>query len=290
MENNQNEINLKHEKLKLHYRYIIVICFIICIGTIIIAAHSQEAFVSQVSFAGTITSIVLSVIAIWMSISGERTTNDIRIKITESTERLSDTTKNVETLNKNYEKTMDTQLNELKNVQEQLAKVIFSINNVGEQVSHLQEKNTIIPGSINNNIYNTTQRTGLFIENEQEKPSRTYRIDWDEGRIIGFVDGQEAMNQYIKKAILTPRFRCLIYSNQYGSEIIETLMDKEVTREYIEAEISFLVTDTLIHDPRVLRVYNVEIEFKDTYPMQDSCVITFDVDTIYGEIPVKEVI
>ena len=33
------------------------------------------------------------------------------------------------------------------------------------------------------------------IENEQEKTSRTYRIDWDEGRIIGFVDGQEAMNQ-----------------------------------------------------------------------------------------------
>ena len=128
------------------------------------------------------------------------------------------------------------------------------------------------------------------IENEQEKTSRTYRIDWDEGRIIGFVDGQEAMNQYIKKAILTPRFRCLIYTNQYGSEIIDTLMDKEVTREYVEAEISFLVTDTLIHDPRVLRVYNVGIEFKDTYPMQDRCIITFDVDTIYGEILVKEVI
>lgn len=128
------------------------------------------------------------------------------------------------------------------------------------------------------------------IENEQEKTSRTYRIDWDEGRIIGYVDGQESMNQYIKKAILTPRFRCLIYSNQYGSEIIDTLMDKEVTREYIEAEISFLVTDTLIHDPRILRVYNVGIEFKDTYPLQDSCVITFDADTLYGEIPVKEVV
>lgn len=128
------------------------------------------------------------------------------------------------------------------------------------------------------------------IENEQEKTSRTYKIDWNEGRIIGFVDGQEAMNQYIKKAILTPRFHCLIYSNQYGSEIIDTLMDKEATREYVEAEISFLVTDTLIHDPRVLRVYNVGIGFKDTYPMQDSCVITFDVDTIYGKIPIKEVI
>lgn len=128
------------------------------------------------------------------------------------------------------------------------------------------------------------------IENEQEKTSRTYRIDWDAGRIIGFVDGQDAMNQFIKKAILTPRFRCLIYSNQYGSEIIDMLLDKEVTREYVEAEISFLVTDTLIHDPRVLRVYNIEIEFRDTYPMQDSCIITFDVDTIYGEIPIKEVV
>ena len=105
MEN--NEKNSKHEKLKLHFIYIVVICFIICIGTIIIAAYNQEAFVAQVSFAGTITSIVLSVIAIWLSISGERTTNDIRIKIAESTERLSDTTKNVEALNKNYENTMN---------------------------------------------------------------------------------------------------------------------------------------------------------------------------------------
>ncbi len=128
------------------------------------------------------------------------------------------------------------------------------------------------------------------IEDEQEKTSRTYRIDWDGGRIMGYVDGQEAMNQYIKKAMLTPRFRCLIYSNQYGSEIMDVLMDRNVTREYIEAEISFLVTDALIHDPRVLRVYNVGIEFKDTYPLQDSCVITFDVDTIYGEIPIREVV
>ena len=111
MENNQNEKNVRHDNLKLHFIYVVTICFIICIGTIIIAAYNQEAFVSQVSFAGTITSIVLSVIAIWLSISGERTTNDIRIKIAESTERLSDTTKNVETLNKNYENTMDTQLN-----------------------------------------------------------------------------------------------------------------------------------------------------------------------------------
>lgn len=119
------------------------------------------------------------------------------------------------------------------------------------------------------------------IEDEEEKTSRTYYIDWDAGRIAGFVDGQESMKQYIKKAILTPRFRCLIYSGQYGSEVIDSLMQTGATREYIEANAPFVVTDALIHDPRVIRVFNVTIEFTDTYPAQDSCLISFDVDTIY---------
>ena len=127
------------------------------------------------------------------------------------------------------------------------------------------------------------------MEDEGEKTSRTYKIDWDEGRIGGFVDRQEAMNQYIKKALLTPRFRCLIYSGQYGSEIIDRLMDKNVTRDYIEAEMPFLVRDTLIHDQRILNVYNVAISFMDTYPLQDSCIITFDVNTVYGTAHIKEV-
>ncbi len=138
MENNQNEKNLQQEKLKLHFTYIVVICFIICIGTVILAAHNQETFVSQISFAGTITSIVLSILAIWLSMSGERTTNDIRIKISESTERLSETTKNVENLNKNYETTMNTQLNELKNVQEQLKELLNSVGDIREQVHTMQ--------------------------------------------------------------------------------------------------------------------------------------------------------
>lgn len=150
MDNNHNEKNMKHNNLKLHFIYVVVICFIICIGTIIIAAYNQEAFVSQVSFAGTITSIILSVIAIWMSISGERTTNDIRIKITESTERLSDTTKNVEILNKNYENTMDTQLSELKNVQEQLTELINSVGDIKTQVNTMRKGVEIIHNTQSN--------------------------------------------------------------------------------------------------------------------------------------------
>ena len=41
------------------------------------------------------------------------------------------------------------------------------------------------------------------IEEEAEKPSRTYCLDLDTGRIIGMVDGISAVNQAIRKAIIT---------------------------------------------------------------------------------------
>ena len=104
------------------------------------------------------------------------------------------------------------------------------------------------------------------------------------------MDRLEAMKQFIKKALITPRFKCLIYDSQYGSEIRDNLIAPGITREYLETEIHFLVEDALIHDERVLRVYNLGIEFGEKYPLHDSVVISFDVDTIYGKIAAKEVI
>lgn len=128
------------------------------------------------------------------------------------------------------------------------------------------------------------------IDEGEVETSRTYRIDWENGRINGFVDETEAMKQFIKKALITPRFKCLIYDSQYGSEIRDNLIVPGVTKEYIKAEAPFLAEDALIHDERVLRVYNFEITFGEKYPMQDSVIVTFDVDTIYGKIPLEEVI
>lgn len=128
------------------------------------------------------------------------------------------------------------------------------------------------------------------IDEGEVETSKTYRIDWENGRINGFVDGAEAMRQFVKKAIITPRFKCLIYDSQYGSEIRDNLIAPGITREYLETEMYFLVEDALIHDERVLRVYNLDIEFGEKYPLHDSVVISFDVDTIYGQISMEEVI
>ena len=56
------------------------------------------------------------------------------------------------------------------------------------------------------------------ITEAEERPSKTYKLDLKAGRIVGYVDELEAVNQAILKAIITPRFKCLIYDNQYGSE------------------------------------------------------------------------
>lgn len=119
----------------------------------------------------------------------------------------------------------------------------------------------------------------------KERPSKTYKLDLDKGRIIGIVDGQEAVRQAIRKAIITPRFKCLIYNNQYGSEIKEAIIQKDATREYTQSVIPGFVKDALRPDTRITGVSNFDFEFSG-----DEVFISFDADTIFGTVRIEEVI
>lgn len=119
----------------------------------------------------------------------------------------------------------------------------------------------------------------------EEKPSRTYRLDFEHGRIVGYVDGLEAVRQAIKKAIITPRFKCLIYDNQYGSEVEEAIIAKDATRDYIEAAVEGFVRDALLPDTRILSVSDFTIELEG-----DGARISFTAETIFGETAIEEVI
>ena len=67
----------------------------------------------------------------------------------------------------------------------------------------------------------TTVKIGedLEVQTAAEAPSRTYKIDFDAGRVGGFCDETEAMKQAIYKIIQTERFAYLIYSWNYGIEL-----------------------------------------------------------------------
>ena len=143
------------------------------------------------------------------------------------------------------------------------------------------------------------------VEEAAEPPSKTYRLDLEEGRILGMVDGQEAVRQAIHKAIITPRWKCLIYDNQYGSEIEAAVIQSmgRASHEYIEAVVPGFVRDALRPDRRVTLVYNFVFAFtpedKAKYFPElfevvgddgDAVFVHFDADTIYGTVQIEEVI
>lgn len=133
---------------------------------------------------------------------------------------------------------------------------------------------TVIPFQING------------IEREIKRPSKTYKIDFNAGRIVGMTDGIEALKQSIRKALITPRFMCLVYDSQYGSEIKQTISAEDASEAFIQAEIPWMLKDALLVDERILDVYHITYDFSGD---KDAVSISFFVDTIYGELEIKEV-
>ena len=123
------------------------------------------------------------------------------------------------------------------------------------------------------------------LQTAREKPSLTYALDLDRGRIIGKADGLKATEQAIRKAIITPRWKCLVYDNQYGSELKNEITAKDASRELIETEIPRMVEDALKPDTRVLRVHSFNFSFEE-----DKCYISFTAETVYGTTVIEEVI
>ena len=125
----------------------------------------------------------------------------------------------------------------------------------------------------------------LGLEAAPEPPSKTYRLDLDAGRIVGTVDGVAAVEQAIRKAIITPRFRCLIYDSDYGSEIKDAILLKSANASLAAALVPKLVQEALSPDPRVVRAYDFV-----TDPQPDHLNIAFRADTVFGETDIEGVI
>ena len=123
------------------------------------------------------------------------------------------------------------------------------------------------------------------ITEAEEQPSRTYRLDLASGRIVGKVDGLAAIEQAIRKAIITPRFKCLFYDNQYGSEVEEAILAKDASRDYTEATAEGFVKDALRPDTRILSISNFNVGFEEEFAR-----VSFRAETIFGTTEIEEVI
>lgn len=111
------------------------------------------------------------------------------------------------------------------------------------------------------------------------EPSLTWRMNLETGRIEGFIDDKEAIRQYIRKALMTPRNQYLIYDDEYGEEI-STLIGSNLTQAVRDVELPRLVRETIEYDDRISAVRDIVI----TPYNADSVHITFTVELIDGEL------
>lgn len=117
----------------------------------------------------------------------------------------------------------------------------------------------------------------INIEEYESPPSLTYRLDFTNRRIIGKVDGKEAVMQFIKKVLNTSKYAYEIYDWYYGNELL-TLVG--MPYDYIVVEAPRIIEEALLVDDRI--TYIDQWSFKKV--AVDAIEISFLVHTIYGNI------
>ena len=118
----------------------------------------------------------------------------------------------------------------------------------------------------------------LNIESRAE-PSNTFHIDFDRGRITGFVDEKEALKQAIVLILNTERYKFLIYSWNYGIELVDII---GAHTDIVEDEAERLIEEALLCDDRITAVYDFEFSRS-----RDALLVNFKVDSIYGDIDIE---
>ena len=114
-------------------------------------------------------------------------------------------------------------------------------------------------------------------ENSQILPSKTYKVDRVNGRIIGTIDEREAVMQFIKKVLSTDKYAYEIYDWYYGNELLKLVGQ---SAEYAITRIPNIFREALLVDDRIVDVR----DFTFTQPSLDVIVSSCVVDTVYGQI------
>lgn len=123
-----------------------------------------------------------------------------------------------------------------------------------------------------------------FVEDIEKNSStyrnKTYKIDFKNKTISGYVDELEAVKQTIYSILSSERYEYLIYSFDYGVEL-QDLIGEDML--YVKADIHRRVEEALKQDDRVVSVDNPQITAEG-----DCLYYRVTVTTIYGAIEVKK--
>lgn len=113
-----------------------------------------------------------------------------------------------------------------------------------------------------------------------EPTSRTYGLDLLQKRVIGAVDGIEAVKQAAFKILQTDRFDHLIYSTDYGTEFGGLA---GADQGFVQPELRRRIREALLQDDRITAVEGMRFNFG-----RESVLVEFTVVSRYGEARLKK--
>lgn len=127
---------------------------------------------------------------------------------------------------------------------------------------------------------NTILSTDLEVETQS---SKNYKMHLEQNIVNGFCDGLEAMQQVIHKILNTERYQHIIYSWNFGIELLD-LYGEPVT--YVYPELERRITEALVQDDRIESVDNFEFDTSEKRTVK----ATFTVHTIFGNVESEKVV
>lgn len=113
-----------------------------------------------------------------------------------------------------------------------------------------------------------------------EEPTYTYKIDFENKRVVKYTDGIEAMKQAIYLILNTERYKHEIYDWDYGVELTD-LFGKD--KAYVYSELKRRITEALMVDDRITSVSN----FVFQSIKRDNIYVRFTVHTTFGDIEIS---
>ena len=115
------------------------------------------------------------------------------------------------------------------------------------------------------------------------QPSKNYRMHLDRNIINGCCDGLEAMRQVVFKILNTERYQHIIYSWDYGVELMD-LFGEPVA--YVCSELQRRITEALIQDDRIDSVDGFDFNTSEKRTVR----VTFTVHTSFGSLESEKVV
>ena len=125
-----------------------------------------------------------------------------------------------------------------------------------------------------------------FLEQDfeiEEQPTHTYKMNLASELVRGYTDYQEAMKQAIYKILNTERYQYVMYSWNYGVELLD-LYGEPIS--YVCPELERRITEALTWDDRIKSVDNFEFNISKN----GEILVTFTAHTVFGDVVAEKVV